>query len=137
MRRGQSVFAAAQRLATNHVRNSISDAIHPISKEVAEYILKEMENDMPDVLTNIQELVTLILEQAQELDFLKVYPERDGMRIDIDMEGLTNFARDVMSSIVYSPRVFAEGMDYFENMDINIQEIQKIVVDNIKKMSER
>ena len=136
MRKGQLVTTAAQKLAKNHIKNGISDAINPISKEIAGYVLRDIEKDMPDVLTNIQELVTLILEQANEIDFLKVYPDRDGLAVEIDLEQINLLAQEIISSIVYSPHVFEEGMDYFDNIDLNVEDIQKIVVDNIRKLTE-
>ena len=119
MRKGQSVSEAARKLVDHRFRNDLPKILDPVFKEISDYIFTEIEGDTPEVLDNIQQLVSLIVEQAIEVGIIKVVLLRTGrVEIEVQFERLEEIAREIIGTIVYSPHVYGEGMEYFETLDI-------------------
>jgi hypothetical protein len=133
VKKGQSVTQAAQKLAERHIRKSIANAVNPIADEIKQYISSLVEENMPEMATEI--LMMDIHEiVATVLDFVEVHPQHNGIRVDLNMEQLASLVESIASMVHHNPKFIDETLDYFNNLQIDTNIIKDIVVNNINRV---
>jgi hypothetical protein len=131
VKKGQSVLQAAQKLADRHIKQSIGKAIKPISDEIKQYISTLIEKEMPEVVPDILMLdIQDIVETA--LDFVEIYQTNTGVRIEVNLEGLTSLVESIVTMINHNPVFIKETLDFFDNIEIDTKVIEGIVISNVK-----
>jgi Na+/phosphate symporter len=133
MKKGQSVLQAAQKLAEQHIRKSINQAIDPISDEIKQYISTLVEADLPE---KAQEILMMDIHDivATALDFVEMYQTNNGIRVEINLEGLTSLLESITSLVNHNPKYIEETLEYFNNLEIDVKTIEGIVISNINNV---
>jgi len=133
VKKGQSVLQAAQKLANQHIRKSITKSIYPISEEIKQYISAQVENNLPEIaseilMMDIHEIVAMVL------DFVDVVQSSNGISIEINLESLASLIESIASMVRHNPVFIDETIEYFDNLEIDTKVIEGIVISNISKV---
>jgi hypothetical protein len=114
---------AAQKLADRHIKQSIGKAIKPISDEIKQYISTLIETEMPEVVPDILMLdIQDIVETA--LDFVEIYQTNTGVRIEVNLEGLTSLVESIVTMINHNPVFIEETLDFFNSIEFDTKVIE-------------